>query len=146
MAIETKALMIGALFMVVSTFRRCLLSIFYCMLIWAATWQNQQNECVPSEDSDQPGHPPSLIRVFACAQWVAKYSSFLHADSEDTDQTRRMPRLIWVFARRTLILLVFDMSRLSYLIFFNSETPCGLFYPYIWASSRENLSLGFSTR
>ena len=25
----------------------------------------QQNECAPSEDSDQPGHPPSLIRVFA---------------------------------------------------------------------------------
>ena len=21
--------------------------------------------CVPSEDSDQPGHPPSLIRIFA---------------------------------------------------------------------------------
>ena len=33
--------------------------------IWAATWQNQHNECAPSEDSDQPGHPPSLIRVFA---------------------------------------------------------------------------------
>ena len=33
--------------------------------IWAATWQNQQNESAPSEDSDQPGHPPSLIRVFA---------------------------------------------------------------------------------
>ena len=33
--------------------------------IWAATWQNQQTECAPSEDSDQPGHPPSLIRVFA---------------------------------------------------------------------------------
>ena len=29
------------------------------------TWQNQQNECAPSEDTDQPGHPPSLIRVFA---------------------------------------------------------------------------------
>ena len=26
---------------------------------------NQQNECAPSEDSDQPGHPPSLIVVFA---------------------------------------------------------------------------------
>ena len=24
--------------------------------------------CAPSEDSDQPVHPPSLIRVFACAQ------------------------------------------------------------------------------
>ena len=33
--------------------------------IWAATWQNQQSDCAPSEDSDQPGHPPSLIRVFA---------------------------------------------------------------------------------
>ena len=33
--------------------------------IWAATWQSQQNECAPSEDPDQPGHPPSLIRVFA---------------------------------------------------------------------------------
>ena len=33
--------------------------------IWAATWQNQQSECASSEDSDQPGHPPSLIRVFA---------------------------------------------------------------------------------
>ena len=35
------------------------------LIIWAATWQNQHNECAPSEDSDQPGHPPSLIRVFA---------------------------------------------------------------------------------
>ena len=32
---------------------------------WAASWQNQQCGCAPSEDSDQPGHPPSLIRVFA---------------------------------------------------------------------------------
>ena len=35
-----------------------------------------------SKDSDQPGHPPSLIRVFACAQWIAEDPSFLHADSE----------------------------------------------------------------
>ena len=28
---------------------------------WAASWQNQQNDCDPSEDSDQPGHQPSLI-------------------------------------------------------------------------------------
>ena len=25
---------------------------------WAATWQNQQNDCAPSEDSYQPGHLP----------------------------------------------------------------------------------------
>ena len=44
--------------------------------IWAATWQNQQNECAPSEDSDQPGHAPSLIRVFAVRimkAWVLSY-------------------------------------------------------------------------
>ena len=32
---------------------------------WAATCQNQHSECTPGEDSDQPGHPPSLINVFA---------------------------------------------------------------------------------
>ena len=44
--------------------------------IWAATWQNQQNDCAPSEDSDQSGHPPSLIRVFAVRMkkaWVLSY-------------------------------------------------------------------------
>ena len=54
-------------------------------MTWATKWRNQHNECAPSEDSDQPGHPPSLIRVFACAQYVAKGPRFLHADSEDSD-------------------------------------------------------------
>ena len=43
---------------------------------WAATWRNQQNECAPSQDSDHPGHPPSLIRVFAVRMkkaWVLSY-------------------------------------------------------------------------
>ena len=32
--------------------------------------------CAPSEDSDQPGHPPSLIRVFAVRMkkaWILSY-------------------------------------------------------------------------
>ena len=53
---------------------------------------NQQSDCLPSKDSDQPGHPPSLIRVFALRSMVAKDPSF--ADSEDSDQTGSMPRLI----------------------------------------------------
>ena len=43
---------------------------------WAATWQNQQSDSAPSEDSDQPGHAPSLIRVFAVRMkkaWVLSY-------------------------------------------------------------------------
>ena len=45
-------------------------------IIWAATWQNQQNDCAPSEDSDQPVHSPSLIRVFTVCMkkaWVLSY-------------------------------------------------------------------------
>ena len=45
--------------------------------IWTATWENQQSECAPSEDSDQPGHPPSLIRVFAVRMKKACVLSYL---------------------------------------------------------------------
>ena len=53
--------------------RSCVAGLLF---IWAMTWQNQQNEFAPSEDSDQPGHPPSLIRVFAVRMkkaWVLSY-------------------------------------------------------------------------
>ena len=70
--------------------------------IWAMTWQNQQNECVPSKDSDQPGSDQSSLHV----QWVAKGPRFLHVDSKDSGQTGRIPRLIWVFAGCTVTLLV----------------------------------------
>ena len=51
------------------------------------------------------------------AQWVAKDTRFLHADSEDSDQTGQIPRLIWVFAGRTLILLVLSccVSNVKYI-------------------------------
>ena len=65
-----------------------------------------------SEDSDQPGHSPSLIN----AQWVAKGPRFLHADSEDSDQTGLLPRLIRVFAVRTFTLLVLS-CRGSYSVY-----------------------------
>ena len=43
---------------------------------WAASWQNQKNGCALSEDSDQPGQPTSLMRVFAVRMkkaWVLSY-------------------------------------------------------------------------
>ena len=59
--------------------------------LWAASWQNQQNDCAPSKDSDQPGHPPSLISVFAVhsvGSWGPKLSSCrqrrLWSDGADT--------------------------------------------------------------
>ena len=34
-------------------------------LVDATISEPRQSDCAPSEDSDQPGYPPSLIRVFA---------------------------------------------------------------------------------
>ena len=86
----------------------------------------------PSEDSDQPGHPPSLIRVFAVrsmgrkgpklysygqrrlirlgGQWVAKDPSFLHTDSEDSDQTGRLVCILLTFL---VNLSIISLRRLS---------------------------------
>ena len=66
-------------------------------LVASSTYEPQHYKtnkmtCAPSEDSDQPGHPPS--------QWVAEDPMFLPTDSEDSYQTGRMSRLIWVFAGR----------------------------------------------
>ena len=33
--------------------------LYYAPLKCAASWQNQQNDYAPSEDSDQTGHPAS---------------------------------------------------------------------------------------
>ena len=38
--------------------------------------KTSQMECAPSEDSDQPGHPPSLIRVFAVRLKKARILSY----------------------------------------------------------------------
>ena len=59
--------------------------------IWAVSWQNQQNDCVPSEDSDQPGHPPSLIppsqrRLRSVRMKKAWILATYWAHSEDSDQ------------------------------------------------------------
>ena len=69
--------------------------------------------CAPSKDSDQPGHPPSLITSL-CAQWVAKDPRFFHGVREDTDQTGRTPRLICVFAGRTCHYVDFVVRRLNW--------------------------------
>ena len=70
---------------------------------WAATWQNQQRECASSEESDQPGHPPGLIRVFAVRMkkpWVLSYplsaQRRLWSDWADahSDQPEHPPSLI----------------------------------------------------
>ena len=73
--------------------------------------------CALSEDSDQAGHPPSLIRVFAVRMKKARSLASHWTHSEDSDQSGRMPRLIWVFDERTCHFVRFVMRRLNYFCF-----------------------------
>ena len=75
--------------------KRCYLKTFQFIKTFEPS-QDKTNKmtCAPSEASDQPGHPPSLIGVFTVHSTVVKGPLFLHADSEGSDQTGRMLRLI----------------------------------------------------
>ena len=81
---------------------------------WSTSWQNQQNDCVPSAKTQiiRPVWSESSV----CAQWVTKHTRFLHADSEDSGQTGRMPGLIWVFAGLTCPFVGFVMRRLKFCV------------------------------
>ena len=74
---------------------------------WASvTWQNQQNECVPTKTQISLG----ICLVWSespLSAWRKLGSLATHwVHSKDSDQTGQMPRLIWVFAGQALILLV----------------------------------------
>ena len=81
--------------------------------------------CAPSDDSDQPGHSPSLIRVFAIRMkkaWVHSYplsaqrrlwSDWADAQADLSHHWAHMPFLIWVFAGRTGHIVGFVMTWLK---------------------------------
>ena len=76
--------------------KKCNIYIIYFNKIkWPAAWQNQQQKiCVrPAKTRISLGIRPVWSESSLCAQWVAKDSMFLNADSEDSDQTRQMSRL-----------------------------------------------------
>ena len=61
--------------------------------------------CAPSEDADQPGHPPNLTKVCAVRMKKPLALSYpMSAHCENSDQNGRIPRLIWGFrwAQRSL--------------------------------------------
>ena len=57
-------------------------------------WETNRLACEPNENSKQPAHPNSLIRVFAVRKKRV-------CANEDSDQTARMRWLIWSFTGRT---------------------------------------------
>ena len=91
---------------------------------WTATWQNQESECAPSEDSDQPGHPPSLIKVFAIRMKKAWFLNYLLSAQRrlwsDWANTQADLSLRWAHSH----IIGFVMSRL---IFEWRQTYCIIF-------------------
>ena len=80
-----------------------------------------------SEDSDQPGHLPSLIRVFAVHSMGSSGPKLSSCGQRRLWSAGRMPRLIWVFAGRTVILLVLS-CRGSYISLSHThQNPTAMF-------------------
>ena len=76
------------------------------IIIWAATWQNQQWAVRPVKTEISLGIRP-VWSESSLSAWRNLGSLATHwAHCKDSDQTGRMPRLIRVFAGPTLILLV----------------------------------------
>ena len=61
----------------------------------------------PNEDSNQPAHPRSLIRVFIVRMMKLHSRPSKNAPSENYDQTARMRRLIWIFTVRARMMCIF---------------------------------------
>ena len=81
------------------SFRICL-NVLLSGENWAASWQNQRNDCAPSEDSDQPGSSQGswvLVNEYEPRHDKTKKVT---ASCEDSDQPWHQPNLIRVFAVR----------------------------------------------
>ena len=104
--------------------------------------------CAPSEDSDPPWHPPSLIRVFISRMKKHWALNYLH--SGDSDQTVWMLRLIWVLPGHTghfVGFVVLQLSILQYHLTFlhpMSEPLCELHIP-VWEEMEEASLYGTSS-
>ena len=72
------------------------LRMFHNLSFESAHDKTYKMACVHCKDSDQCGHLPSLIRVFAVCSMDSEDPSFLQTvlRTGKTDQTGQMPRLI----------------------------------------------------
>ena len=63
--------------------------------------KNYNKTCAISEDSDQPAHPRSLIRVFADRMWLLQPADYPKRAKKNSCHTGWMYRLILDFAGHT---------------------------------------------
>ena len=63
--------------------------------------KTHNKNCVTCDDSDQPAHSCSLIRVFADRMCLLQLQAIQRGINEKPWHTRLLYRLIWVFAGYT---------------------------------------------
>ena len=103
--------------------------------------------CAPSEDSDQPGHPPSPISFRS-----ALNGYFFHADIEDSEQTWRMSAQSDLSLRWAHMQFCWFCHDASHLCKNWPDVDLRTCYSWTksltvnWAKSWENMSGGFATR
>ena len=74
---------------------KLIMAIIQCVLFTIQPVHDKTNKmtCTPSEDAEQPGHPPSLISL--CCPHKESLDPWLFLEhTVKTDQTVQMPRLI----------------------------------------------------
>ena len=121
---DTSLSMLTTLFFSISNFE-----VWFCDDNLAASWQNKQYGCAPSKDSDQPGHPPSLIKVFAVLMkkpWVLSYPM----------SAQRRLWSDWADAGHTHILLVLHVAAQLW------KTKCHILFKPGTVARSEASSLG----
>ena len=99
-----------------------------CFKICRETWfepphdKTNKMACVPSEDSDQPGHPPSLIRVFAVCMKKACVLSYPWSASFITWWTLKNQTLTCTLTLNIKIVFQFYAFLWSYSIYLAKDT------------------------
>ena len=75
---------------------------FQNLVKWASTCKIYKMACEPSKDSDQSGHPSSLISLSCVLNGLLRTKAFFMRAAQTL--IRLVPRLIGVFAERTIVM------------------------------------------
>ena len=121
--------------------------------IRACAQQNPQYKtCATSEDSDQPAHLWSLIRVITDLMCLLQPLGYPKRDKREPLPYCLMYRLIWVFAGYTDLIVSFDVCCLICLYGEIKYISMWIFWVFFlstatnWASALQNLRNGMCTQ
>ena len=133
--------------LLVESWFKCLL--FWCIgelevlhidwITWAASWQNQQNQCAPREDSDQPGRCPGWSESLLGAHsfcWFCHVMAHMYVSETKKNQGRGLCSHKMGFSPLTVVYYWLSrMVLLLWLVLLSLSTFClPLLVHSVWES------------